>query len=76
MNHRYFYKRACYLSVLANAIVSSKKNFNVEYSILNGDRLKPILLVKSPEGIFNKTMEKIKGKKRKIKLWNYLNVSD
>ncbi|CAO3646839.1 unnamed protein product [Cunninghamella echinulata] len=49
MNHRYFYKRACYLSVLANAIVSSKKNFSVEYSILNGDRLKPILLVKSPE---------------------------
>ncbi|CAO3628946.1 unnamed protein product [Cunninghamella blakesleeana] len=49
MNHRYFYKRACYLSVLANAIVLSKKKYKIEYSILNGDRLKPILLLKAPE---------------------------
>lgn len=59
MNHRYFYKRACYLSVLANAIVSSKKKYKVEYSILNGDRLKPVLLVKAPEGKIDRMTKKI-----------------
>jgi U3 small nucleolar RNA-associated protein 22 len=44
-NYRYHHKRACFLAVLANAIKSSKKKFNVEYSTLNGDLRRPILLV-------------------------------
>ncbi|KAL0083685.1 Nrap protein [Phycomyces blakesleeanus] len=47
MNNRYFYKRACYLAVLANAIKDSKKGFQVEFSSFNGDMRKPILLVKA-----------------------------
>ncbi|KAI8985050.1 Nrap protein [Pilobolus umbonatus] len=45
-NYRYFHKRACYLSVLAAAIKSSNKRFEVEFSTLNGDLRRPILLVK------------------------------
>ncbi|KAI7906247.1 Nrap protein [Cokeromyces recurvatus] len=57
-NYRYFHKRACYLAVLASALQSSKK-FDIEYSILNGDFRRPILLVKpikgKPEIDFSKT---------------------
>ncbi|CAO3585866.1 unnamed protein product [Absidia cylindrospora] len=49
MNNRYFYKRACYLAVLANALKSSKKGFKVEFGSFDGDLQKPILLVK-PSG--------------------------
>lgn len=49
-NYRYHHKRACYLAVLANAINSSKKNFDIEYSTLNGDLRRPILLVKPSGG--------------------------
>ncbi|ORX43485.1 Nrap protein [Hesseltinella vesiculosa] len=49
INYRYFYKRACYLAVLANAIKSSKKGFSVEYGYLNGDVRKPILLIHPPQ---------------------------
>ncbi|KAI8079792.1 Nrap protein [Halteromyces radiatus] len=45
MNNRYFYKRACYLSVLANAVKSSKKGFKVKFGLFNGDIQKPILLI-------------------------------
>ncbi|KAI8889507.1 Nrap protein [Backusella circina FSU 941] len=46
-NYRYHHKRACYLAVLAGAIKASKKNkFDIEYSTLNGDLRRPILLVK------------------------------
>ncbi|KAG1467061.1 hypothetical protein G6F55_000072 [Rhizopus delemar] len=45
-NYRYFHKRACYLSVLATALQASKKKFEIEYSTLNGDFRRPILLVK------------------------------
>ncbi|KAG2229799.1 Nrap protein [Thamnidium elegans] len=45
-NYRYHHKRACYIAVLAHAIKSSDKKFEVEYSTLNGDLRRPILLVK------------------------------
>ncbi|KAG1171806.1 hypothetical protein G6F70_006734 [Rhizopus microsporus] len=45
-NYRYFHKRACYLGVLAHAIQSSKKKFHIEYSTMNNDSRRPILLVK------------------------------
>ncbi|KAI8645019.1 Nrap protein [Parasitella parasitica] len=45
-NYRYHHKRACYLAVLARAIKSANKKFLVEYSTMNGDARKPILLVK------------------------------
>ncbi|KAL7323595.1 U3 snoRNP protein [Mucor circinelloides] len=46
-NYRYHHKRACYLAVLAKAITSANKKFNVEYSTMNGDARRPILLVKA-----------------------------
>ncbi|KAL0143283.1 Nrap protein [Mucor lusitanicus] len=46
-NYRYHHKRACYLAVLAKAIQSANKKFNVEYSTMNGDARRPILLVKA-----------------------------
>ncbi|KAI7865088.1 Nrap protein [Spinellus fusiger] len=46
MNHRYFYKRACYLAVLAHAIKKSNLGLKLEFSTLNGDMRKPVLLVK------------------------------
>lgn len=49
-NYRYFHKRACYLSVLATALQASKKKFEIEYSTLNGDFRRPILLVKPAGG--------------------------
>jgi U3 small nucleolar RNA-associated protein 22 len=50
MNNRYYYKRACYLAVLANAIQSSKKGgFKVQFGCLDGDTQKPILVV-GPSG--------------------------
>lgn len=49
-NYRYHHKRACYLAVLAHAIKSSNKKFEVEYSTLNGDLRRPILLVKPVAG--------------------------
>lgn len=49
-NYRYHHKRACYLAVLASAIKSSKKKFDIEYSTLNGDLRRPILLVKPAGG--------------------------
>ncbi|KAI9482662.1 MAG: Nrap protein [Benjaminiella poitrasii] len=49
-NYRYFHKRACYLAVLTYAIQSSSKEFNLEYSTLNGDFRRPILLVKPIKG--------------------------
>ncbi|KAF9186701.1 hypothetical protein BGZ50_002363 [Haplosporangium sp. Z 11] len=48
MNYRYFYKRAYYLSVLAAAIQdkrSGMSNSKVEFSMLNGDQRKPILIL-------------------------------
>ncbi|KAG1460713.1 hypothetical protein G6F56_005886 [Rhizopus delemar] len=44
-NYRYFHKRVCYLSVLAKAIQETKK-FKIEYSTINDDLRRPILLVK------------------------------
>ena len=51
LNYRYFYKRAYYLAVIASAIADSKelKELKVEYSFMNGDQLKPILVM-SPGG--------------------------
>ncbi|CEP14637.1 hypothetical protein [Parasitella parasitica] len=47
-NYRYHHKRACYLAVLAKAIRSSAsgKKFQIEFSTMNGDARRPILLVK------------------------------
>ncbi|KAF9344020.1 hypothetical protein BGX26_004904 [Mortierella sp. AD094] len=48
MNYRYFYKRAYYLAVLAAAIQDKKSgmsNSKVEFSTLNGDQRKPILIL-------------------------------
>ncbi|KAG0011689.1 hypothetical protein BGZ80_000504 [Entomortierella chlamydospora] len=48
MNYRYFYKRAYYLAVLAAAIQDKKSgmsNCKVEFSTLNGDQRKPILIL-------------------------------
>ncbi|KAI8600248.1 Nrap protein [Dissophora ornata] len=48
MNYRYFYKRAYYLAVLAAAIQEKKSgmsNSKVEFSTLNGDQRKPILIL-------------------------------
>jgi U3 small nucleolar RNA-associated protein 22 len=51
-NYRYHHKRACYLAVLAHAIqTSKKKKFIVEYSTMNGDLRRPILLVKPAGGM-------------------------
>ncbi|KAI8075247.1 Nrap protein [Gongronella butleri] len=48
LNHRYLYKRALYLSMLAHAVKSCKKGFQVEFAYLNGDVRKPIVLVHAP----------------------------
>ncbi|KAG0049577.1 hypothetical protein BGZ83_005586 [Gryganskiella cystojenkinii] len=48
MNYRYFYKRAYYLSVLAAAIQEKKSGMaagKIEFSTLNGDQRKPILIL-------------------------------
>ncbi|KAI8379826.1 Nrap protein [Choanephora cucurbitarum] len=46
-NYRYHHKRACYLAVLAQAIQSaSSKKFELEFSTLNHDARRPILLIK------------------------------
>ncbi|KAI9280731.1 Nrap protein [Sporodiniella umbellata] len=44
-NYRYFHKRVCYLSVLAKAIQATHK-FQIEFSTMNGDLRRPVLLVK------------------------------
>ncbi|KAG0330358.1 hypothetical protein BG004_002115 [Podila humilis] len=52
MNYRYFYKRAYYLAVLAAAIQEKKSGMSstkIEFSTLNGDQRKPILVL-SPSG--------------------------
>ncbi|KAG0330997.1 hypothetical protein BG000_011298 [Podila horticola] len=52
MNYRYFYKRAYYLAVLASAIQDKKSGMSstkIEFSTLNGDQRKPILIL-SPSG--------------------------
>ncbi|KAG0297764.1 hypothetical protein BGZ96_004955 [Linnemannia gamsii] len=48
MNYRYFYKRAYYLSVLAAAIQDKKSGMSstrTEFSTLDGDQRKPILIL-------------------------------
>ncbi|KAF9902688.1 hypothetical protein BX616_001852 [Lobosporangium transversale] len=48
MNYRYFYKRAYYLAVLAAAIQDKKSGMSsckTEFSTLNGDQRKPILIL-------------------------------
>lgn len=47
MNHRYFYKRAYYLSVLASLIQDKKKGLKVkaEFSLFNDDIRRPILIL-------------------------------
>ncbi|KAG9327014.1 hypothetical protein KVV02_006491 [Mortierella alpina] len=48
MNYRYFYKRAYYLSVLAAAIQDKRSGMSstrTEFSTLNGDQRKPILIL-------------------------------
>ncbi|KAJ3330849.1 Nucleolar protein 6 [Blyttiomyces sp. JEL0837] len=49
VNHRYFYKRAFYLSVIASELKSQSKKLPVEISFTswNGDRRKPIIELKS-----------------------------
>ncbi|KAA8898820.1 Nrap protein [Sphaerosporella brunnea] len=51
LNHRYFYKRAYYLSVLADGLGHSHEfkelKLKAEYDFLNGDQLKPVLVVSS-----------------------------
>lgn len=53
MNHRYFYKRSFYLSVLARALQEIEET-TVEFEYLNGDENKPILIVTGSDtgGIF------------------------
>ncbi|KAG0324998.1 hypothetical protein BGZ99_001153 [Dissophora globulifera] len=48
MNYRYFYKRAYYLAVLAAAVQDKKSGMSgckTEFSTLNGDQRKPILIL-------------------------------
>ena len=47
LNYRYFYKRAYYLAVVAAAIADSKelKGLKAEYDFMNGDPLKPIVVI-------------------------------
>ncbi|CAM0141445.1 unnamed protein product [Umbelopsis sp. WA50703] len=51
MNHRYFYKRAYYLAVLASLIQDKKKGLKVktEFSLFNDDIRRPILILR-PSG--------------------------
>jgi len=53
MNYRYFYKRAYYLAVIAGAVVDSKglKGLKAEYSFMNGDQLKPVLVISSSDDV-------------------------
>ncbi|KAG9293933.1 hypothetical protein G9A89_019271 [Geosiphon pyriformis] len=55
LNYRYFYKRAYYLSVLAVSLkpIQTKININVEFSAHNGDRRRPILVIRPLESIHN-----------------------
>jgi U3 small nucleolar RNA-associated protein 22 len=55
MNHRYFYKRAYYLSVLASLIQDKKKGLKVkaEFSLFNGDVRRPILTLRPSGGMYN-----------------------
>ncbi|GAO48189.1 Nrap protein [Saitoella complicata NRRL Y-17804] len=49
LNHRYFYKRACYLASLAAGIrkADKKSAFNIEFANLNGDVRRPILVIRA-----------------------------
>jgi U3 small nucleolar RNA-associated protein 22 len=51
MNYRYFYKRAYYISVVAAGITDSNdlKGLKVEYDYINGNQLKPILVISRTE---------------------------
>ena len=51
LDHRYFYKRACYLASLAAGIKSSNLPFSMEFEHLNGDERKPVLILSSLHGI-------------------------
>ncbi len=56
MNYRYFYKRAYYLSVLAAAIQDKKSGMSstrTEFSTLNGDQRKPILILHPSGGMLH-----------------------
>lgn len=55
MNHRYFYKRAYYLSVLASLIQDKKKGLKVkaQFSLFNGDVRRPILTLRPSGGMYN-----------------------
>ncbi|RKO85566.1 Nrap protein, partial [Blyttiomyces helicus] len=60
VNHRYFYKRACYLAVIAAELKRRRKDFHVgiEFAAFGGDRRRPVLVLKStgenPETDFSK----------------------
>ncbi|KAF2723477.1 Nrap protein [Polychaeton citri CBS 116435] len=47
MNYRYFYKRAYYLACLAEGLKTSKvtSQYRVQYELLHGDQLKPVISV-------------------------------
>lgn len=49
INYRYFHKRAYYLAVLAASIAGDKatKKLKLSYEYMNGDHLRPILVVSS-----------------------------
>ncbi|KAL1914891.1 uncharacterized protein VTP21DRAFT_7807 [Calcarisporiella thermophila] len=61
LNYRYFYKRAYYLAVLAKEIQGSKElKVNLEFSALNGDNRRPVLILKSAKDKSDTDFSKLK----------------
>ena len=51
MDHRYFYKRACYLASLAAGIKTFNLPVSMDFEHLHGDERRPVLVLSSLRGI-------------------------
>jgi len=52
LNHRYFHKRAYYLACIAAGLKNAKDlKIKMNFSLLNGNYLTPVILIQSVEGM-------------------------
>lgn len=52
LNHRYFYRRAYYLAVVAVGLRKAEPTFEYQYDLLHGNELLPVLVVTPKQGEF------------------------
>jgi len=64
LSYCYFHKKAYYLAVIASKLSKTKEFSNISFATLNGNSLKPIIIIRGTDGKIIDFLER----KKKISL--------